>query len=131
MTDTAARPPWYRRTPPAGLPRFPRAIWWAGHGQLFIGPAVAAAGLVMALATKELYGIGLLLISMGLPFVTSGMMLRAHGVRQGRLTGRNWFGRVAELILVVVLIAALSVVFVVVIVFILMWPLGEIFYLGR
>ncbi|MGH1522823.1 hypothetical protein ACRAWC_01515 [Leifsonia sp. L25] len=127
MTDvTAKRVHWYRRSPPPGLPRFPKVVWWAGHAQLFIGVAAAVVGLVLLFGGDGPWQWGLLLVSTALPFATSGMMLRAQGLRQATLTSRSWAVRIAELAAVVLGVAVLSIVFVIVDVWVLFFAFGWI-----
>ncbi|WP_158867259.1 hypothetical protein [Leifsonia sp. AG29] len=127
MTDTTAKPVrWWRRTPPPELQNFPRAIWWAGHGQLFIGAAFAVTGIILLFCGDGRWQWGLLLIAMALPFATSGRMLRAQALRQATLTGRSWSARIAELIVVVLGIATLSIAFVAIDVWLFFSTLGLI-----
>jgi hypothetical protein len=125
MTETArpVKVRWFRRRPPAGMPTFARRVWWAGHAQLFLAPAAAVVGAFLLLGGDVAFLWGALLISMAPPFVTSGLMLRAQGLRQATLAGRSWAGRVAEFVAAVVGIAALSVVFVIVDVWVLWFAL--------
>jgi len=112
----APRVRWYRKRPPAGMPPFARRVWWAGHGQLFVGAALAVLGpllfgLGVAVPTGATAGTGVLLFAMAAPFACSGLMLRRYGIQ---LAGdsNGLFFRVVELALVVLGIAVLSIAFV-------------------
>ncbi|NUU07600.1 hypothetical protein [Leifsonia sp. C5G2] len=125
---------WYRRMPPAGLGRLARAVWWAGHGQLFIGLGLAVLGPALFGLAQLRIGAGgaaytgVLLVAMAAPFCCSGLMLRrfAPHLDSG---GNALFFRVIELIAVVLFIAVLSIAFVFVDMFVLIllswaWVLG-------
>jgi hypothetical protein len=125
---------WYRRRPPAGLDRFARAVWWAGHGQLFIGLGLAVLGpalFVLALlvpAAGRAGFTGMLLFPMAAPFACSGLMLRRYAAHLGRDRNALFF-RAIELAVVVLSIAVLSIAFVYVDMLVLIllgygWTLG-------
>lgn len=130
----APRVRWYRRTPPAGLGRLARGVWWAGHGQLFIGLGLAVLGPVMFALGQLGIGsggaayTGVLLFAMAAPFCCSGLMLRRFAPHLDR-GGNALFFQVIELIAVVLFIAVLSIAFVFVDMFVLTllswtWVLG-------
>lgn len=136
MGDVVAAPRvrWYRKTPPAGMTRFSRAVWWAGHGQLFIGLGLAVLGPVLfALAQLRMGSggaayTGVLLLAMAAPFCCSGLLLRRFAPYLDQ-DGNALFFRVIELIAVVLSIAVLSIAFVFVDMFVLIllswaWVLG-------
>lgn len=132
MTNSAAptrRVRWFRRRPPSNVTAFPRAVWWAGHAQLFIGFALLLLGpALFAIALNapsigRLAGAGWLMFAMAAPFACSGLMLRRFSLRLGEEIGPLW-RRIVELALVVAGIAGLSIAFVFVDMFALIMGLG-------
>lgn len=108
------------------MPRFARGVWWAGHGQLFLGaglgvlgPALFAAGLLLPGSGSAAFA-GLLLFAMAVPFACSGLLLRRFAPYLAKEESSLFF-RVLELALVVLSIAVLSIAFVFVNVFVLLW----------
>ncbi len=119
-----ARVRWYRRRPPEGMQRFPRAVWWAGHGQLFIGLALLVLGPVTFVVGYNVPGassltfVGLLMFAMAAPFAVSGRLLRAQALRLARSTHELWL-KIVELAVAGLGIALLAFVFVFIDVFVL------------
>lgn len=121
---------WWRRRPPTESSAFERSVWWAGQAQLFIAAVLAVVGpvcLVAFLAFSTSGGgalstwtgvVGWLGSAMALPFASSGKLLRGYGTAMPG-ANRALPDRIVELVLVVVGIAALSIVFVVVLAFLL------------
>ncbi|RDV46781.1 hypothetical protein DOE76_01725 [Leifsonia sp. ku-ls] len=97
--------------------RFARGVWWAGHGQLFIGLALAVLGPVLFVAALLHPAVGgaaytgVLLFAMAAPFACSGLLLRRFAPHLER-DGSALFFRVIELAAVVLAIAVLSIAFV-------------------
>jgi hypothetical protein len=108
---------WWNREPPEELPGFAKAVWWAGHGQIFIAvflAVVAPVVLVVSQYTVPVSGVGTVAgglgTAMALPFATSGAMLRSYaGTSAARAD--NSALRILWLTLIVLLIAAVSIVF--------------------
>lgn len=126
---------WFRRRPPAGTPRFAGTVWWAGHAQLFVaagfavlGPLLFAVGLLVS-GWGGAVGTGVLLFAMAPPFACSGLMLRRFAPHLAADRSSLFF-RVLELALVVLAIAVLSIAFVFVDMFLLIF-LGYGFTVGR
>ncbi|WP_431278656.1 hypothetical protein [Leifsonia poae] len=118
---------WWRRRPPADLPRFSRIVWWAGHGQLFVAPVLVLASFVVGISSLSGnlgYGVvtpillAFVLAGMAFPVATSGMMLRAYATSESSVNGSPT-RRTFTLILAVIGIALLSVAFTVALVWLM------------
>ena len=124
-----ARVPWYRRRPPQGMPRFARRVWWAGHGQLFVGAGVLAASVVVwavGLTDHDLRALtfyAIIGLAMVAPFICSGLMLRSFAGDLAHDSTSTLY-RVFQLALVVAGIAVTSFGFVFFSVFVLLVFLG-------
>ncbi|WP_159601416.1 hypothetical protein [Agromyces humi] len=106
---------WFRRRPPQGLDRFSRGVWWAGHGQFFIAAALPFVGVALMVGVvwiHDLFFFGMLALTMAVPFLYSGAMLRgAATLPQGgpHLTFFGWVERIVVLAITVAVIAALAI----------------------
>ncbi|KQX07701.1 hypothetical protein ASC59_08195 [Leifsonia sp. Root1293] len=97
-------------------------MWWVGHAQLFISAGAAAIGVVSTVVTVTMIAgrlepsfywtltFGAWMLAYALPFLTSGIALRAAAVALAEIDRPS--GRIILGIVYVITIAVVSVIFV-------------------